>query len=112
MFRFNSYTLDIARGFLRAGEREIELRPKSFQLLRYLVENADRLVTKDELIRSVWPNLVVADESLTHCVSEVRKAIGDRDQTIIKTVPRRGYRFSALVFRGPQNDKTELTVEN
>jgi hypothetical protein len=46
-----------------------------------------------------WPNVVVADESLTHCVSEVRRAIGDRDQTIIRTISRRGYRFAAPVSR-------------
>jgi len=97
MFRFYGYTLDVGRGSLRFGEREVELRPKTFALLRYLVENADRLVTKDELINAIWPNVVVADESLTHCVSEVRRAIGDRDQTIIRTISRRGYRFAAPV---------------
>src|SRR5262249_34034294 len=65
----------------------------------YLVENAERLVPKDELIRAIWPNVVVTDESLTHCVSELRSALGDSQQTIIKTVPRRGYRFAAPVSR-------------
>jgi len=45
-------------------------------------------MTKDELITAIWPNVVVADESLTHCVSEVRRAIGDGDQTIIRTISR------------------------
>jgi len=99
MFRFYGYTLDVGRGSLRFGEREVELRPKTFALLRYLVENADRLMTKDELITAIWPNVVVADESLTHCVSEVRRAIGDGDQTIIRTISRRGYRFAAPVSR-------------
>src|SRR5579864_3103061 len=99
MFQFEGYTLDIARNSLRAADREVQLRPKSFEVLRYLVENADRLVTKDELIKAIWPNVVVTDESLTHCISEVRQAIGDSKQAIIATVPRRGYRLVAPVAR-------------
>ena len=99
MFRFVGYTLDITRGSLRAGDREVALRRKSFELLRYLVENHDRLVTKDELLKAIWPNVVVTDKSLTQCVSEVRQAIGDGKQAIIVTVPRRGYRFAAPVLR-------------
>src|SRR5262249_7696262 len=72
MFQFQGYTLDIARHTLRAADREVALRPKSFQLLRYLVENPDRLVTTQELLRAIWPNVVVTNESLTHCVREVR----------------------------------------
>jgi adenylate cyclase len=97
MFRFGEYTLDVVRGCLRTADREIELRPKSFGVLRYLVENAGRLVTKDELIKAVWPNVVVTDDSLMQCVSDVRHAIADDGQIIIKTVPRRGYRFAVPV---------------
>ena len=79
MFRFRGYTLDVSRGSLSFGEREVELRPKSFEVLRYLVGNAGRLVTKEEIIKTVWPNVVVSDESLTRCVFEVRQAIGDSD---------------------------------
>ncbi len=68
-------------------------------MLRYLVENADRLVTKEELLKAIWPNVAVTDESLTHCVSEIRQAIGDSTQAIIATVPRRGYRFAVAVSR-------------
>src|SRR5437660_8967965 len=99
MYQFEGYTLDTTRCSLRVADREIKLRPKSFEVLRYLVENADRLGTKDELIRRIWPHVVVTDDSLTQCVSEARQAIGDAGQTIIKTVPRRGYRFAALVSR-------------
>jgi adenylate cyclase len=99
MLQFEGYTLDIARNSLRAADREVALRRKSFELLRYLVENPDRLVTKEELLKAIWPNVTVTDESLMHCVSEVRQAIGDGKQTIIVTVPRRGYRFTAPVLR-------------
>src|SRR5712671_1409761 len=99
MYRFEGYTLDAARCSLRTEDRVIELRPKAFEVLRYLVENAGRVVTKEEFIRAIWSDVVVTDESLTHCVSEARHAIGDNDQAIIKTVPRRGYRFVAPVSR-------------
>src|SRR5499425_3861654 len=99
MFQFQGYTLDIARYTLRAADREVALRPKSFELLRYLVENPDRLVTKEELLKAIWPNVAVTDQTLTQCVGEVRQAIGDDDQAIIKTIPRRGYRFAAPVLR-------------
>src|SRR5258707_6277209 len=99
MLQFEGYTLDIARNLLRAADREIALRRKSFELLRYLVENPDRLVTREELLKAIWPHVVVTEESLTRCVSEVRQAIGDNKQTIIATVPRCGYRFAVPVVR-------------
>jgi TolB-like protein/tetratricopeptide (TPR) repeat protein len=99
MFEFVGHTLDVARSSLRTADREIKLRPKSFEVLRYLVENADRLVTKEELIKAVWPNVVATDESLAHCLSEVRQALGDVQHAVIKTLPRRGYHFAAPVAR-------------
>jgi DNA-binding winged helix-turn-helix (wHTH) protein len=99
MFRFKGYTLDIACSALRTADRDLQLRPKSFEVLRYLLENADRIVTKQELMKAVWPNVMVTDQVLAHCVSEVREAIGDGEQAIIKTIPRRGYRFTAPVLR-------------
>jgi hypothetical protein len=87
---FEGYTLDLARGSVRNANGEIELRPKSFELLRYLVANAGRLVSKDELVNAVWPDVIVSDDSLAQCVSDVRRALNDADRRIIKTVPRRG----------------------
>src|SRR5258708_33609735 len=98
MFQFEGYTLDIARSSLRAADREVPLRRKSFEVLRYLAENPDRLVTKEELLKAIWANVIVTDEVLTQCVSEVRQAIGDSNQTVIGTRPRRGYRFAAPVL--------------
>ncbi|HEX7787847.1 MAG TPA: winged helix-turn-helix domain-containing protein, partial [Methylomirabilota bacterium] len=88
---FGGHTLDLTRGSLRSGDRTIELRPKSFGVLVYLVQNAGRLVSKDELIQAVWPDVAVSDDSLAKCVSEVRAALRDGDQRLVKTVPRRGY---------------------
>src|SRR5262249_33739101 len=99
MFEFEGYTLDVAHNSLRAADREIPLRPKSFEVLRYLIENANRLVTKEELVQAIWPNVIVTDDALTHCVSEARQAIAGSKQALIATVPRRGYRFVATVSR-------------
>jgi TolB-like protein/Tfp pilus assembly protein PilF len=96
-FTFEGYTLDLTRGCLRAGEDEIKLRPKCFELLRYLVENHGRLVLKDELATAVWPNVIVSDDSLAQCMSELRDALNDADRRIIKTVTGRGYLFAAPV---------------
>jgi TolB-like protein/DNA-binding winged helix-turn-helix (wHTH) protein len=93
--RFGRYVLDHQRGCLFAGDREITLRPKTFEFLRYLAGNPGRLVSKDELLAAVWPNVVVTEDSLFQCVAELRRALQDHDQHLIKTVQRRGYRFEA-----------------
>ena len=72
------------------------MRPKSFALLQHLITHAGRLVTKDELLSKIWPNVIVTEDSLTRCISEARAALGDSEQTAIKTVSKRGY-----VFAGP-----------
>src|SRR5712691_1416755 len=97
LFRFEGFTLDVTRGCVRSGERALELRPKSFEVLRFLVENADRLLTKDEIIAAIWPEVIVTEDSLSRCISDVRLALSDAEQRIIKTVARRGYIFSVPV---------------
>src|SRR4029453_11515664 len=96
-FAFNEFTLDLTRGSLFRGRDEIKLRPKSFETLRYLVENSGRLISKNELIEAVWPDTSVTDDSLVQCLIEVRRALGENGQ-IVKTVPRRGYIFEAAVI--------------
>src|SRR5262245_48704166 len=110
-FQFGKFVLDLRRGCLRAGDREIELRPKSLGVLSYLVENAGRLVPKDEIMKAVWPNVVVTDESLTRCVSDIRLALEDADQTIIKTMSRRGYVFAAPVLSAPLDRRPAERIE-
>jgi adenylate cyclase len=97
LYLFEGFALDLTRGSLRGADGEIELRPKNFELLRYLVQNAGRLISKDELINAVWPNVIVSDDSLAQCVSELRHALNDLDRRVLKTVPRRGYLFAAPV---------------
>ncbi len=104
LYRFEAWTLDLRRGALHTADREVELRPKSFEMLRYLVENAGRLITKDEIIGAVWLQAVVTDDLLARCISDVRAAIADHDHRIIKTVPRRGYLFTANVVRAADVD--------
>lgn len=94
MVRFDVYTLDLERCSLRRGDAPVELRPKSFDVLRYLVEHSGRVIGKDELISAVWPGLAVTDDALVQCVRDVRHALCDGDHRIIQTVPRRGYLFA------------------
>jgi adenylate cyclase len=89
--QFSSFTLDLDRMCLHGPAGQAELRPKSFEVLRYLVNHSGRVIGKEELIKAVWPDVTVTDESLTRCISDIRRAIGDGSQEIIKTVPRRGY---------------------
>jgi TolB-like protein/DNA-binding winged helix-turn-helix (wHTH) protein/Tfp pilus assembly protein PilF len=97
LFEFEGFTLDLFQGCLRFRDQAVDLRPKSFDVLRHLLENAGRLISKDELVKAIWPGIYVEEDALTHCVSEVRRAIGDSERRIIKTVPRRGYLFVAPV---------------
>ena len=96
-YTFDRWTLDCSRGTLAAGTEDIPLRPKSFEVLRHLIENAGRLVSRDDVLGAIWPGVNVTEESLTQCVSEVRQALGDTHQRIIKTMPKRGYIFASPV---------------
>jgi DNA-binding winged helix-turn-helix (wHTH) protein/tetratricopeptide (TPR) repeat protein len=103
MFVFGSFRLDVANASLQRGKQPIVLTPKALNVLRYLVEHAGQLVTKDDLWRAVWPGISVTDATLTMCVSELRKALGDPSKTprYIETVHRLGYRFIAPVSTEP-----------
>jgi eukaryotic-like serine/threonine-protein kinase len=96
-YSFKDFSLDLERGCLWRGAEEVRLRPKVFEALKYLVLNDNRLVSKDELIKALWPDSFVTDDSLVQCLVELRRALGDEAQACIKTVPRRGYIFTASV---------------
>ncbi|GIQ76381.1 transcriptional regulator [Bradyrhizobium sp. ma5] len=87
--------LDLARGVARVDGVELDLRPKSFAVLRHLAGNAGRLVSKQDLHEAVWGNVAVSDDSLVQCIRELRLKLRDDDHRIIKTVSRRGYRLDA-----------------
>src|SRR3954463_10525442 len=99
--RFDRYVLDLERGCILAGNEEIAIRPKTFEFLRYLVSNPGRLVSKDELLTAVWPNVLVSEDSLVQCVTELRRALRDQEQRLIKTLQRRVYRFEAPLSADP-----------
>jgi DNA-binding winged helix-turn-helix (wHTH) protein/tetratricopeptide (TPR) repeat protein len=94
---FDDFTLDVTRGCLRHGAEEKKLRPKSFEVLKYLVDNNGRLISKDELISAIWVGTAVSDDSLVQCLRDIRHALRDEDQEIIKTVHGRGYIFDVDV---------------
>jgi DNA-binding winged helix-turn-helix (wHTH) protein/TolB-like protein len=98
---FDGFALDAGRRTLSQGGADVELRAKGLDLLICLVRHAGQVVTKDELMAAVWPDVVVSDESITRCVSDIRQALSDADQRIVKTVPRRGYVLVAPVSVAP-----------
>jgi TolB-like protein/DNA-binding winged helix-turn-helix (wHTH) protein/cytochrome c-type biogenesis protein CcmH/NrfG len=95
--QFGRYVLDLDRGCLFLDGTEIALRPKTFAVLRHLLENPGRLVSKDELFDAVWPHLTVTDDALVQSIGELRRALKDDGSSFIKTIPRRGYRFESTV---------------
>jgi DNA-binding winged helix-turn-helix (wHTH) protein len=101
LIAFSPFQLDLKDERLCRGDSPVELRPKAFQMLRYLVEHAGRLVTRDELLDAVWPGLAIAPETLTQVIAELRRALGDdaHQPDFIQTVHRRGFRFIAEVER-------------
>jgi adenylate cyclase len=91
-YAFSGFTLNLHRGVLRDGSGAVDLRPKTFHLLACLVENAGRVMPKEELLDTIWPDVTVSEDSLTQCIGELRRALGQA-ASAIKTVPRRGYVF-------------------
>jgi len=97
LFSFGPFILDVSRSLLSCNGEEVSLRPKSFDVLTYLLKHPGRLVSRDELISAVWPDVIVTDDSLTQCLTEIRRALGDDQREIVRTVPRRGYLFELPV---------------
>jgi Tol biopolymer transport system component/DNA-binding winged helix-turn-helix (wHTH) protein len=96
-YSFGDFTLDLNSGFLRRGAEEIPLRPKPFQVLVYLVGRHGELVTKAEIAGAVWPETAVMDNTMAQCLVEIRRALGDDSQRLIRTVIGRGYLFTLPV---------------
>jgi TolB-like protein len=102
-FLFTGHTLDTDRRELRRGSEAISVEPQVFDLLVYLMQNRDRVVSKDDLIASVWHGRIVSDSTLTSRINAARKAIGDSGagQTLIRTIARKGLRFVGDVRTQP-----------
>ena len=96
-YRFGAYRLDVDRTAVIKDGQTLHLRRQSFDVLLFLVERAGRLVRKEELLAAVWGNTPVTDDSLTHCLIDIRKILGDTSHELIRTVPRRGFIFEIPV---------------
>ncbi|HEX4367415.1 MAG TPA: winged helix-turn-helix domain-containing protein [Rhodopila sp.] len=90
-YRFGGSLLDLRRGVLVVNGAERPLRPKSFALLQHLAERAGQLVGRDEIMEAVWPGTFVTEDSITQCIRDIRRALGDEDAHFLRTLPRRGY---------------------
>jgi DNA-binding winged helix-turn-helix (wHTH) protein/tetratricopeptide (TPR) repeat protein len=96
-YRFGNVEIHLATRRVQVDGQHCPLEPKTFELLKFLVENRGRAVSKEEIVAAVWPGTFVTDNSLTRAVTKIRKALGEnsRETRFIETLPKIGYRFSA-----------------
>jgi len=94
-FIFSNHVLDTSRQELSCGGEGVPIEPQVFNLLQYLVENRDRVVSKDDLFDKIWQGRIVSESTLTSRINAARKAVGDsgRDQRLVRTISRKGFRF-------------------
>src|SRR5215469_1418255 len=99
IYRFDRYVLDPVERILSCAGVPVSLTPKAFDTLTCLVRNQGRMVTKDELLKQIWPDTFVEEVNLAVNISAIRKALGESPQQcrFIATIPGRGYRFVAEV---------------
>jgi TolB-like protein/cytochrome c-type biogenesis protein CcmH/NrfG len=99
IYRFSGFCLDTTDFLLAKGGETVAVEPQVFNLLQFLIENRERVVTKDQLINAVWDGRIVSDAALNSRINAARRAVGDdgKTQSIIKTFARRGFRFVAEV---------------
>lgn len=112
-YQFGSFRLDPAKRILLRGQKPIPLMPKAFDTLLVLIENRDRLVCKEELMKALWPDSFVEEANIAQNVAVLRKALGDsrEEHRYIVTIPGRGYRFAASVTEQRESEETDLLVE-
>jgi TolB-like protein len=110
-FRFEDYALDIERRELRRGAQQIAVEPQVFDLLVYMVQNRERVVTKDDLLDAVWSGRFVSESNLTTRINAARKAVGDsgQEQRLIRTIARKGFRFVGVVSTAAENARDAPT---
>jgi TolB-like protein len=113
-FRFADYLLDVSRRELRRGGEPVALEPQVFDLLVYLIRNRNRLVTKEDLLSSIWSGRIVSESTLTSRINAARKVIGDSGeaQRFIRTSARRGIRFVGDVAESDQTESSPHTPSN
>lgn len=113
IFVFDQFELDLQRGELRHSNTEVPLEPRAFSLLCLLVENHDRLVTRDEIIEKAWDGRIVSDSAISTGIKSVRKALGDDgvSQKYVRTIRGRGLRFVARVRILPTHNAVAVGAE-
>jgi TolB-like protein len=99
IYLFEDCALDTSRRELRRGARSIDLEPQVFDVLEFLICNRDRVVSRDDLIESVWSGRIISESTLSSRINAARSAIGDdgASQRLIRTVPRKGFRFVGTI---------------
>ena len=109
-FVFGDYALDVSRRELRRGSGLVAIEPQVFDLLVYLLQNRDRVVSKDDLLEAVWGGRIVSESTLTSRINAARRAVGDsgEQQALIRTIARKGIRFVGAVSEA----KTASTTGN
>lgn len=102
IYRFGSFSLDTERLELTSNAAPVDVQPQVFELLKFLIENRERVVSKDEIFDEVWQGRIVSDGTLNARINAARRALGDdgQEQSIIRTFPRRGFRFVAELIEG------------
>src|SRR5882724_10346776 len=109
LYRFGQFALDSRKRTVSRADSTISLTPKAFDVLLFLAQNPNRLVTKEELLQAVWGDTFVEEGNLTQYISHLRKALGDNseDTRLIVTIARKGYQFTADVTVAESTDSTK-----
>src|SRR5712672_591492 len=109
LYRFGQFMLDPSRRTLSRANSPVSLTPKAFDVLLFLAQNPNRLVTKEELLQAVWGDTFVEEGNLTQYISHLRKALDDNseDTRLIVTIARKGYQFTADVTVAESTDSTK-----
>ncbi|HMF67647.1 MAG TPA: winged helix-turn-helix domain-containing protein, partial [Phyllobacterium sp.] len=110
MLKFEDYLLDALRRELCRGAEAVAIGPQVFDLLVYLVQNRERVVSKDDLLEAVWDGRIVSESTITSHINAVRRAIGDNgvEQRLVRTVPRKGFRFVGDVLETDPPDRVTI----
>ena len=99
LYLFEDFVLDTDQRELRRGPAAVPIAPLAFDLLEFLVRNRERVLTRDDLIASIWNGRIVSESALGTCVNAARSAINDtgKEQRLVRTLPRKGMRFVGAV---------------
>ena len=113
IYRFEDVEIDASRCSITRSGQEQHLRQQTFQVLLYLLERRQRLVTKEELIENVWHGIAVTDNALVQCIGDIRRTLGDdsRHPRFVRTFPKLGYHFIAAVQEVYPNGSASIQSE-